>query len=295
MISRKTNKKVIAALLVCLFVLIILVVPSVFFIKSLVTESYTFYMLVKQKLAVGLFKGCEHSICETIRDFGQNPEIRYQIQEITKKLTEWIVQKSSDILFSVPIILLNLFVMLFTMFYFLKDGESLLKKLNGYLKIHPGRYQKILGRLEEIVHGVVFGYLLVALIQGGLGALGFFIFGVPSPLFWGLVMAFLALIPYLGTGVVWVPASLIIFMDGLFKNSNWIMFKGIALFIYSFIFVSSLDNIIRPKLMGGRAKIHPAVILVGIIGGIFMFGPFGVLIGPLVLSLTVVFIGTYLS
>ncbi|MBU0459745.1 MAG: AI-2E family transporter, partial [Nanoarchaeota archaeon] len=218
---------------------------------------------------------------------------RSQIQNGIKTLTNLIIKKSSDFLLSVPRILLNLFVIIFTLFYFLIDGKTFLKEMGVYLHLGKKRYDHILTRLKEIVRGVVFGYLLVALIQGALGAIGFFLFGISSPLFWGLVMAFMALIPILGTGIIWLPASVYLFLEGMFQNSNSLMLKGVGLFVYSLILVSSLDNLIRPRLMGGKAKIHPAVILLGTLGGLFMFGPLGVILGPLSLSLLVVLAKSY--
>ncbi len=293
-VLQKVRKKELAAILICLFVLLILVVPAVFFVKTLVQESYGLFILVKQKLAVGFFSSCNNSFCEMIDSLGNNVEIQYRVQQITKSLTNWIIGRGSDFLVSIPIIIINLFIMTFTLYYFLKDGDVFVRKLSNYLSMKEKGYSLIVNRLKEIVQGVVFGYLLIALIQGLLGALGFFIFGISSPLFWGLAMAFLALIPYLGTGIIWVPAALILFLEGYFQGSNALMFKGIGLFIYSLIFVATLDNLIRPVFIGGKAKIHPAVIMVGIFGGIFFFGPLGIIIGPLVLSLTTVIIDSFL-
>ena len=108
-------------------------------------------------------------------------------------------------------------------------------------------------------------------------------------------MAFLALIPYIGTGVIWVPAALFIFLDGVFQNSTPLILKGVGLFLYCLVFVASSDNILRPKLIGDKAKVHPVIILVGILGGMALFGVIGVLVGPLILSLTSVLVESYLG
>ena len=109
------------------------------------------------------------------------------------------------------------------------------------------------------------------------------------------MMALFALIPVLGTGFIWVPAALIIFFDGLAQNSNFLIFKGAGLFLYGLLIVSSIDNILRPKLIGERAGIHPLIILLGVFGGLLLFGPLGVIIGPLVISITTVIAEIYLS
>jgi predicted PurR-regulated permease PerM len=291
----RIKNRSVAALIVCTLVFLIIIIPGIFFVKTLVEESFVLYLVMKQKLAVGLFNECQHAFCETLQNFSQNQQFQFQIQEAIRGVTNWIIQQGSSFLISVPKIVVNLFIMLFTLFYFLVDGKLLLVKLNRYFGAHKEKYKKATERLQEITQGIIYGYVLVAVMQGAFGALGFFLFGISSPLLWGLVMSFLALIPILGTGFVWVPASLFLFLEGVFQGSNSLIIKGIGLFVYCLIFVSSLDNIIRPKLIGDKAKVHPAIVLLGIFGGLFFFGPLGVLLGPLILSLTVVVLELYLG
>ncbi len=294
---RKFNQKInstVSALLICLLIFLIIVVPAVFFVKGLVQESYAIFVLFKQKLATGLVSNCKSQICETFQTYSQSPEINFQIQETAKTVINWIVTKSSDVLVSIPKVLLNLFVLFFTMFYFLKDGEGLIHHINSYLKLQRNKYVRLIKRLKEILHGLVYGYVIVALIQGVTGSIGFFIFGISSPLFWGLFMGFLALIPFVGASIIWVPASLIFILEGVYNNSTWLIIKGILLFVYGIVFISSADNILKPKLMGNKAGIHSAIVLIGILGGLLTFGLLGVILGPLLLSFTVEFIDIYL-
>lgn len=291
---KKVKNKTASALLICVLVFLLLVIPSIFFVENVITESYFIFVTAKQRLASGLFENCHNSFCQSLKAFGHEPNVAFHVQEAIKTATNWVIERGSSLLFGLPKVLLNLFIVFFTFFYFLKDGEFLLNRLNHYLSMHQEKYNIVLRRLKEIIHGVVYGYLLIALIQGALGGLGFFFFGVSSPLFWGAVMALLALIPYLGTGIVWVPASIIMFLDGMFQDSQWLMIKAVGLFLYCLVFVSTLDNVLRPKLIGQKAKIHPVVIMLGIFGGLFVFGPLGVIVGPLLLSLTTVFIDVYI-
>lgn len=295
--GEKIRNKTVMALLVCLLVLVLIIVPAIFFMKTLVQESYALYMLGKQKLSTGFFEGCTNSFCNLVKELREDPEVRYQFQEGLKAVTNWVIKKGSDFLVSIPDILLNLFVMSFTLFYFLSDGKALVRKAGVYLgrRMERKKFEEIMERLKGVVRAVVYGYVLVALMQGALGALGFYLFGVSSPLFWGIMMAFLALIPYLGTGVVWIPASAMILLNGIFQDSNWLVYKGIGLFLYGFLFVGSLDNFIKPKIIGEKAKIHPALILLGIFGGVFLMGPVGVIAGPLALSLTAIVVEEYLG
>ena len=156
----------------------------------------------------------------------------------------------------------------------------------GHVGLKKTQARRIYYRLREITHGVVYGYILVGVIQGAAGAIGFLLFGISSPLFWGVIMMVFALIPFLGTGIVWGPAALILIFDGVTTDSSTFLWKGVGLLVYGFFIVGGLDNLLRPKLMGEKAKIHPLIIILGIFGGIIFFGPMGVVVGPLVLSLT---------
>ncbi len=290
----KLNSETWSALLICFLVLIVFVVPLIFFVNALVKQSYAIFQIAKQNFSSGFFSGCEGVTC-LLREFTSNPAVIEFVSAALKSATGWIIQKGSSFLLSVPRLVISLFIVFFTTFYFLKDGKQLFLKVSTYLSMKKKHYAVIIQRLEEIIHAIIYGYLAIALLQGVLGALGFFIFGISSPLFWGVVMSLLALIPYLGTGIVWIPAALLLFLNGYLTESNWLMFKGVALFVYGLLIVSSVDNLLRPKLIGDKAKIHPALILLGIIGGIFLFGPLGVIIGPLVLSLTAVIITVFLD
>ncbi len=291
----KGANRSLTALLLCVLVFLLIVIPGVFLVKVMVQESYSFFILAKQKTATGLFAQCHNSFCQAIKEFGKNPTVASHVQDSVKFLTNWVINKGSEILFKVPRLLLNLFVMLFTMFYFLKDGPDFMQKASTYLSFHEHKYALIVGRLKEIVRGVVFGYVLVAVLQGFLGAVGFYLFGIESALVWGVVMAFLALIPFVGTGLVWVPISVVMFLNGMFQDSTGLMIKAAGLFLYCAVFVASIDNVLRPKIISKTAKVHPTWILLGALGGVFVFGPLGVVIGPLVLSMAMVVIEAYLE
>ena len=242
-----------------------------------------------------MLDGCQSGFCAQINGFLEDPSIQYQVQEIAKTSTNWVIQKGSNILLSIPRILLGLFVLLFTFYYCLIDGKKLMLQISDFFSKKQSKYVHVIKRLKEIIHGVVYGYFLIALIQGLLGTLGFLIFGLPSPLFWGVLMTLFALIPVLGPWVIWAPASLFMLIQGISQDSSSLILKAIGLFIYGAIIVSTSDNILRPKLVGDKAKVHPILILIGTIGGLVVFGPIGVIFGPLVLSLTSVIFEVYVK
>jgi predicted PurR-regulated permease PerM len=277
-----------------LLILLLILVPVTLLFKTLVQESYVVFVSVKQKLATGVFQSCYNQFCQQLKQWGKDPMVSGKIQEVAKGITNWVVKEGQELVFRVPTLVSSFIVILFTLFYTLKDGKALLERIVTYFNIHTRKYQLLTARIGEIVRGVVYGYLLIALIQGILGGLGFFFFGLSSPFFWGLVMAFLALIPYLGTWLVWAPAALLLVLEGIFQDSTLLVGKGIGLFLYGVIIVSSMDNFLRPKVVSTAARIHPLVILVGALGGVFSLGAAGVIVGPLVLSLVQVVLEVFL-
>jgi predicted PurR-regulated permease PerM len=130
---------------------------------------------------------------------------------------------------------------------------------------------------------MIMGQIVVGIIQGILAGIGFLILGVPNPVLWGSLTALISIIPLLGAVLVWLPIDVYLFVNAFLSNGEY--WRAIALLLYGSLVVSTIDNFLKPKIVGDRANIHPLVILFGILGGIQLFGIPGILIGPLVLTL----------
>ena len=287
---KKIKNSTVSALIVCILVFLLLLIPGLFFIQTMVRESYAFFIYGKQQLALGLFQNCTNSFCVSMKEIVQEPSVYAQLQDILKAVTNWIFNKSSGLFLSLPLLMMDFFVFFFALFYFLKDGKTFVNLLGESLIEHKSTINMVMKRIGEIIDGLVMGNILIAILQGVVGALGFFIFGISSPIFWGLVMALFALLPYVGTSFVWLPAVLIMFLNGIFQDSTSMILKSMILFAYFMILVNVLEHILKPKLLGKKAKIHPLLILLGTVGGVFFFGPIGIIIGPIILSLTILFV-----
>lgn len=173
---------------------------------------------------------------------------------------------------------IGVFVMLFIMYYGFKDGLALKQFIAEILPLRE-RYKDVLfEEMTEVVDAVFIGQIFVSLVQGALGGLGFWAFGIPNPFFWGFVMTILAILPIIGTPVVWVPAGIYMLIIGD-------TFAGVGILLYGTVIVSTVDNFLKPKVIGDRAQIHPAVVLLGVVGGLALFGFIGFLLGPLVLAI----------
>lgn len=140
-------------------------------------------------------------------------------------------------------------------------------------------------RISGTVHATVYGTLAVSSIQGVLGGLIFWCLGLPAPLLWGVVMAILAVIPVLGAFVVWIPAALFLAMEG-----SW--GKALILTLWGMLVVGTVDNLLRPVLVGNRLKLHTVLAFISVVGGLMLFGPAGLILGPVALTITTVLLET---
>lgn len=174
--------------------------------------------------------------------------------------------------------LLGVFVVFFTLYYGFTDGERFVQAIRDILPIHEDEKDLLFAEIRRTTDGVFVGHILISLIQGAVGTVGFLIFGVPRPFFWGFVMVVLGILPVIGPVLVWLPVGIYLLVIDR-------TIPGIGILLWGAVLVSTIDNVLRPKLIGGRAEIHPFLVLVGLLGGIAVFGFSGFIIGPLVLSL----------
>jgi predicted PurR-regulated permease PerM len=163
-------------------------------------------------------------------------------------------------------------------FFLLRDGRQLQAALRGLSPFSPAQESQILDHLGRTVKGVLQAMVVVPLAQGFVASLGFWVFGVPSPVVWGVAVVFAALVPILGSPLGWVPACAYLFLYA----STW---QWVGMLLFGIVVISGIDNVIKPLLLQGAADIHPLLGFLSILGGILAFGVFGLLVGPVILSL----------
>jgi predicted PurR-regulated permease PerM len=173
--------------------------------------------------------------------------------------------------------LLGFAIMLFLLFFFLRDGDVMLTRARRLIPLDEERNERLFGRLSGVTRAIVVGTSVTALLQGILIGVGFTIAGLPSPVVFGVLAALLSMLPVGGAAFVWAPAALWLFIDG-----RW----GFGIFMLGWGFLlGGLDNVLRPILISGRARISALAVFIGVLGGIPAFGAIGIIAGPVVLSL----------
>jgi predicted PurR-regulated permease PerM len=174
--------------------------------------------------------------------------------------------------------ILNLFVMLYAMFFFFKDGQTILERIFYYLPLKDEDESRMLARFTSITRATIKGTVLIGVIQGALAGIAFWLAGIDGAAFWGTIMTILSIVPGIGAALVWVPAVIILFINGQYLAATLLLAWCAAV-------VGTIDNFLRPALVGRDAKMPDLLILIGTLGGLFLFGPIGFIVGPIVCGL----------
>lgn len=208
----------------------------------------------------------------------EQEKILETVGSITQSAGGVVVAGASNMTASTAAFLLDLFVMFYAMFFFLQDGTRTLAKIFYYTPLTDEDEQRLLDRVTSITRATVKGTVVIGVIQGTLAGLGFWVAGINGAAFWGTVMTVLSVLPGLGTAVVWVPAVIYLFVTGQSLTAT-------LLLVWCAAIVGTIDNVLRPWLVGRDAQLSDLLILIGTLGGLFLFGPVGFIAGPIVCGL----------
>lgn len=284
----RLNSKTISALITTVVIVLVLSLPTVFAINALSKEIFAGYLTAKQYLSLGSSAiNCQANVvCNLFELAGlKDPNSSSFLSDSLGKATAAIFNKLTAYVISLPKLLANIFVAIFLTYYLLKDGHKLVSYMKSLLPIKQANQDLLIKRFNDVTYAVVYGNLIVAIIQGVLTSIGFLIFGVGSPLIWGIVTMFTSLIPFLGAVVVWLPAAILLIISGYTSGDGATLLKGLALLLYGTFIISSMDNILKPKIISGRANLHPALVLLGVISGLSALGITGIILGPVIIAL----------
>ena len=178
------------------------------------------------------------------------------------------------------VLIFHFVILLYTMFFFLRDGPDLLSGALGYLPLRDADKQNVLDKFVSVTRATLKGTVLIGIAQGALGGLAFWAAGIDGAIFWGTVMTVLSIIPGVGGALVWIPAAIILMTTG----EVW---RGLALAAFCGLVIGSVDNLLRPLLVGRDTQMHELLIFFSTLGGLMMFGVMGFIVGPILAALFV--------
>jgi predicted PurR-regulated permease PerM len=197
------------------------------------------------------------------------------LHEAITRVGGFLAARIGGLLADLVVLLFQLFVTLFGLFFFLRDADTIMRELRRAIPFEDLRRERMIRQTRDLVYASIAAGLLIASLQGFTGGLIFAILGLGAPVFWGVIMGFLALLPFVGTWIVWLPAAIWLMATGHVG-------KGITLALLGGVVVGSIDNILRPAILSGRAQMNGLLMFISLLGGVSVFGLLGLVLGPLV-------------
>jgi predicted PurR-regulated permease PerM len=285
-LEKEIKSRTLAAFILIFLVILVIIAPTIYISSRLVKELRSAVSMVAESPNRHVYLEKAESYLE--RFTGEPVDLHLYKNELISQVRGFLVKAAPNVLGSVSGLLLGLFIMFFVMFYSFQEGRKSFEHLHALIPLAPNLKDKLFDEIKSVTWAVVYGQIMTAIIQGGLGGVGFLIFGVPNPILWGSVMVILSFLPILGTALIWVPA-------GIYLIASGAALRGIGLLIYGGVLVANVDNFLKPRLIAGKSNIHPVVVLLGVLGGLKVFGFIGLFAGPLILALLIALLRFYES
>lgn len=283
-LRRFRGRKTLAAFFCCFVLLLGLIIPLYAVADMVTREAIDFYQTAQKQIGEFMKTGPQGPLARLktlpfVRDFKLDQfDWQSTLENVASSAGTFaatVFKRTSQGAIQVIVLL---FMTLFTMFYFFRDGKDLLRRLRALIPLDREYKNAIAARFSSVAKATVKGTLLIALAQGTLSGLTLWIFGVGSPILWGVVATLLSVIPLVGAWLVLYPAAFVQILTGH-------LWQGIGILIVTILVIVNVDNLMRPRLVGQETGMHDLMVFFSTLGGISMFGPTGFIIGPMIAAL----------
>ncbi len=286
--DRMRQRRSVAAAVTLLIIIVLVLFPVALVVESLIDEGTAVYQRIEAgQLDLG---GWFRQVYAALPDWVVNQLNRSgltNLEAVQSRLSGFLTRAAQiaaaqalNIGQNTFQFVIALFVMLYLLFFLLRDGDILSRRFRDAIPMQPWRQRNLASRFTTVIRATIKGNLVVALVQGALGSLIFWILGVGAPILLGVLIALRSLLPAVGAPVVWLPVAIYLFATG----STW---QAITLALFGALVIGSADNILRPILVGKDTKLPDYVVLISTLGGIAVFGVNGFVIGPAIAALFV--------
>jgi predicted PurR-regulated permease PerM len=274
----------ISAGIICILFFIVLTVGIYFLAQLIIKEAFNLYLNIGKIDLLALIDKVLGFMFQNSPDMTR--ELSITVQRSVTEIVNAVITGVKGSLLNIPSLITGFFVSFFVAFYGLKDGEKIIAYIREILPFQPEINEKFIKKSAQISFATIYGQVAVGIIQGLTAGLGFYLFKAQSPFLFTLLAIFFAMLPLLGAWVVWIPVSLSMIATGSQMN-------GVLLAVYGLLVISTIDNIVRPFIVGKKSKINPLIVFIGMLGGIIVMGPVGIIAGPIILEFLLIFIELY--
>ncbi len=286
LLARTGQRPTLAALLTLLVILLLVFLPLSLIAASLVQEGTALYE--RMKAGELSFAGYAQQIYDALPEWFTQLLNRFGLdnlsvlqQRFTAALNQGgqkIAQQALNIGQNTFDFVVSFFIMLYLLFFLLRDGARLSRRMREAIPLNADYLRSLSGKFTTVIRATVKGNIVVAIVQGALGGLAFWVLGIHAPVLWAVLMAFLSLLPAVGAGLVWGPVAAYLLATGA-------TLPGIGLIVYGVLVIGLVDNVLRPLLVGKDTKMPDYVVLISTLGGMAIFGLNGFVIGPLIAAM----------
>ena len=293
-INRRIGRPSFAALVSTFLVFLIIVVPASFFVAQVGEDAYSAYtslqtLLVQDSLSIPACEGDTRIFCllsNGFNNFMQGIRENGLLREFGLQARSLSISYGSDLLRTVLSFVFKTFIFVLVLFYLFRDGQRFTEYRKKSLPLAELHKYTLIAKANETLYAVLYGVFLTGMLQAVLATILYLILGLPSPFFLGL-LTFIGGIT-IGTWIVWAPAGIWFLAQGLMTENNPLIIKGIVLLAIRVTLISMLDNVLRPYLIGRKTTVPIPLIIIGLLGGLQLFGLVGIFLGPIILALLIV-------
>ncbi|MDE2463603.1 MAG: AI-2E family transporter [Alphaproteobacteria bacterium] len=279
-IERHIGRSGLAATVSVMAVVVLVALPAAFMVERLVHQSIVGANYIQSELKSGIaLPRVLHRfplLAPAIDRLAQQTDLPALITSVVRELSRMGVSVVRDSLVQV----IGFVLTFYFLFYFLRDRDEILLRLRGVLPLSESDATFLFRRIADTVEATMYGTLVVSAIQGALGGLMFWILGLPAPVMWGVLMGILSFVPILGSFIIWVPGAFVLLLNGEWESA-------LILLAWGALVVGTIDNLLRPILIGDKLKLHTITAFIAIVGGIIVFGATGFFLGPMIATCTI--------
>lgn len=293
-LCRKTNdKKRLSAILTTVLVLVLIILPVTWIATVVVEQLYSFIghfdlkALFSDVFQSQVYKDIvEPAILDIERDYNIKIDLLGLLTKFGKNVASLVYNYSPSVLVGTAGFLMNFFIMLAGLYFLLVDGKNIIKLIFDISPLRETHERRLAQKIKLTLDASVYGYLVTGIVQGIVAGIFFYIVGLESFVLLGVLTFFMSMVPIVGATGVWLPVCIWLFSQG----QTW---QGVTILLSGALGISMIDNFIKPVVIESRTKIHPLIVFFSLFGGIQLFGPLGILFGPVVVTLCVAIINIY--
>jgi predicted PurR-regulated permease PerM len=279
-LEMKLRRPGLAAALSVMVIGLIVILPATFVARQLVIQTAMGVNFISSRLDTGEWRHALEAHTH-LAPILAKVEAEIDLPGSMKSFAAWLSPAAGNLVRQSMGQMIAFCLVFYLLFFFLRDRHAALQTFKSASPLTEAEMNRLYARVGDTIHATVYGTLAVAAIQGLLGGLMFWALGIPAPLLWGVIMALLAVVPVLGAFVIWIPAAAFLALEG-----HW--GKAIVLAAWGMLVIGTIDNLLRPILVGNRLRLHTVASFIAILGGLLLFGPSGLILGPVVTTVTMV-------